>query len=129
MNEDNARTYLLAKPEAAEDYPFGPDVAVFKVLGKMFATLADDAGTPNMNLKCDPNEAQMLRDVFPSVVPGYHMNKDHWNTIILDGTVPAGEIERMIDNSYSLVVRKMKKADRVFLETRYPEDKLYKTRR
>ena len=68
----------------------------------------------------------MLRDVFPAVLPGYHMNKAHWNTIVLDGTVPAGEIERMIDNSYTLVVKKLRKVERHVLETRYGEDLLYR---
>ena len=125
LDYEEARAYLLGKPEATEDFPFYPDVPVFKVMSKMFATLGYDAGVPRMNLKCDPFEAQMLRDVFPSVLPGYHMNKAHWNTIVLDGTVPAGEIERMIDNSYSLVVRKMPKKDRLSLETRYSEQELY----
>ena len=64
-----------------------------------------------MNLKCDPNEAVMLRDIFPAVIPGYHMNKRLWNTIILDGSIPQGEIERMMDNSFKLVVSKMSKKD------------------
>jgi len=111
--------YLLAKPKTIEDYPFGPDVAVYKVVGKMFATLAigkdkaDDGEIKHwwMNLKCEPAEASMLRDIFPAVIPGYHMNKAHWNTVILDGSIPKGEIERMIDNSYMLVVSKMTKKE------------------
>ncbi|MFT6754084.1 MAG: putative DNA-binding protein (MmcQ/YjbR family), partial [Candidatus Azotimanducaceae bacterium] len=90
---------------------------VFKVKNKMFATLGEHDGQWNMNLKCDPHEALMLRDVFPSVLPGYHMNKAHWNTIVLDNTIPSGEIERMIDSSYALVVTGMTKADRRSLET------------
>jgi predicted DNA-binding protein (MmcQ/YjbR family) len=109
--------YLLSKPESFEDYPFRLDVAVFKVKNKMFATLGEHDGQWNMNLKCDPHEALMLRDVFPSVLPGYHMNKAHWNTIVLDNTIPFGEIERMIDSSYALVVTGMTKADRRSLET------------
>ena len=103
--------YLLNKPETIEDFPFGADVSVFKVKGKMFATLAwgQDKSHFWMNLKCDPDEALALRDIFPSVIPGYHMNKTHWNTVILDGSVPTGEIERMIDNSFILVVKKMPK--------------------
>jgi len=113
MDDSEARNYLLAKPKTTEDYPFGPDVAVFKVKQKMFATLAlGKMGKGSqwwMNLKCDPDEAVMLRDIFPSVIPGYHMNKLHWNTIILDGSIPKGEIERMMDNSFMLVVSKMTK--------------------
>jgi predicted DNA-binding protein (MmcQ/YjbR family) len=116
--------YLLAKPEATLDYPFGVDIKVFKVKNKMFATLAigkmgkgdsksdsSENGYWWMNLKCDPDEAVMLRDIFPSVFPGYHMNKRLWNTIILDGSIPQGEIERMIDNSFMLVVSNMTKKD------------------
>lgn len=121
MDYKKIRTYFLRKPEAIEDFPFGPDVAVFKLLGKMFATLSyGDNGVANTNLKCDPFEVQMLRDVFESVVPGYHMNKAHWNTVILDGSIPEGEIERMIDNSYALVAKKLKRSERNYLETRYP---------
>jgi len=72
-----------------------------------------------MNLKCDPAEAFILRDIFESVKPGYHMNKAHWNTVILDQSIPQGEIERMIDNSYSLVFKGLKKAERTRLETLY----------
>lgn len=109
MNEQDIRTYLLDRPRSEETYPFGPDVAVFKVAGKMFATLAQEDGEGRMNLKCDPHEALMLRDMFTAVLPGYHMNKLHWNTIKLNGTVPNGELCRMIDNSYMLVVEKLPK--------------------
>ncbi|WP_158769498.1 MmcQ/YjbR family DNA-binding protein [Paraglaciecola sp. L1A13] len=132
----DARQWLLDFPETAEDFPFGPDVAVFKVKGKMYATLAiaiigkkskqaqsvkspviaNDAGPVHecrMNLKCDPQEAIMLRDVFNAVMPGYHMNKQHWNTVKLDGSLPQGELKRMIDNSYMLVVNKLLKKDQV----------------
>ena len=122
MNEVDVRTYMLAKPETAQDFPFGPEVEVYKVKEKMFATLALGTGNEKdtgskmaghycMNLKCDPEEAEMLRDIFPSVIPGYHMNKKLWNTIILDDSIPQGEIERMIDNSFMLVVSKMTKKD------------------
>lgn len=120
-----AKRYVLGKPEAIEDYPFGPDVAVFKVKNKMFATVARSGDIWAMNLKCDPVEAQMLRDVFEAVIPGYHMNKAHWNTIIFDGSIPPGEIERMIDNSYALVVRGLKKIEIRQLETRYSDIELY----
>lgn len=114
-----AHHYLLAKPEATVGQPFGEGVDVYKVKGKMFATLSlgkmgKGKGEQQdwwMNLKCDPDEAVMLRDIFPSVIPGYHMNKAQWNTVILDGSIPKGEIERMIDNSFTLVVSKMFKKD------------------
>ncbi len=126
MNYQQANKYLLSCPESIEDYPFGPDVAVFKVRGKMFATLAMNGELANMNLKCDPDEAFQLRDVFDAVIPGYHMNKMHWNTIILDGSIPVDEIERMIDRSYGLVVKGLRKADRLALETLYGADKIYR---
>ena len=111
------KTYLMDKPETIEDFPFGPEVSVFKVKGKMFATLAWGQDKENywLNLKCDPDEALALRDIFPSVIAGYHMNKKHWNTVILDDSVPQGEIERMIDNSFMLVVNKMPKRDQISL--------------
>lgn len=119
MNYKKAMKYLLAKPETIEDYPFGPDVMVPKVKGKMFATLGTEKGIARINLKCDPDEAQALRDIFDSVIPGYHMNKKHWNTVILDGSVPQGEIERMIDNSYLLVIRSLTKAQREALAIKH----------
>ena len=127
MDHDSAATYLLSRPEAWLDFPFGPDVYVYKIHKKMFATLAGNDGAANMNLKCDPEQALALRDIFPSVQPGYHMNKTHWNTLVLDGSIPNGEIERMIDHSYSLVVRSLKKADRSALEIRYGTHELYKS--
>ncbi len=122
LTEKQAEEYLLNKPETCIDYPFGDDVKVFKVKNKMFATLSLGKGTEKhagdkitghycINLKCDPEEAVMLRDIFSAVIPGYHMNKRLWNTIILDGSIPQGEIERMIDNSFKLVVSKMTKKD------------------
>ena len=115
MNYESAKAYLLSQPEAVEDYPFGPEAAVFKVRNKMFALLMEAKGQASINLKCDPDEALALRDIFPAVTPGYHMNKKHWNTVQLDGSVPNGEIERMIDNSYLLVINSMPKAKRPLL--------------
>lgn len=126
MDYQSARDYLLSRPEASEDHPFGPDVWVAKVRGRMFATLAEADGQARMNLKCDPEEALMLRDVFDAVTPGYHMNKAHWNTVRLDGSIPAPELERMMDRSYALVVRKLPKAERVALEVRYGRETLYR---
>mgnify|MGYP001139574516 CR=1 FL=1 len=121
MDYQSARNYLLSKPEALEDFPFGRDVAVFKVKSKMFATLSTDQDVAQMNLKCDPDEAFALRDMFAAVIPGYHMNKKHWNTVILDRSIPANEIQRMIDRSFCLVVKGLKKADRQYLELHHPE--------
>lgn len=125
--EEEFKTYLLSKPESYEDYPFGADVAVMKIHDKMFATYAQASdGLMRINLKCDPDEALALRDVFESVVPGHHMNKKHWNTVILDGSIPNAEIERMIDRSYGLVVKGLKKPLRRSLEIKYGEDALYR---
>ncbi|QIZ76952.1 MmcQ/YjbR family DNA-binding protein [Ferrimonas lipolytica] len=111
MKHQQCQHYLLAKPETTESNPFGPEVAVFKVANKMFATLSCKRDKQHwwMNLKCDPDEALALRDIFTAVIPGYHMNKKHWNSIILDGSIPTGEIQRMIDNSYLLVVHSLPK--------------------
>ena len=112
---EQARAYLLGKPEAFEDYPFYPDILVAKVRTRMFATLSEQKGIAQMNLKCDPDEALALRDIFASVRPGYHMNKKHWNTVLLDGTIPDSEIHRMIDNSYRLVVMNLPRLQRTAL--------------
>jgi predicted DNA-binding protein (MmcQ/YjbR family) len=115
MNYARTKDYLLSQPEAVEDYPFGPEAAVFKVRNKMFGLLMESKGQATINLKCDPDEALALRDIFPAITPGYHMNKKHWNTVQLDGSVPSGEIERMIDNSYLLVINGMPRAKRPLL--------------
>jgi len=125
MNEVETKKYLMTKPEALEDFPFGPNSAVFKVSGKLFAILGFREESFQLNLKCDPHEALALRDIFPAVIPGYHMNKKHWNTVILNGSVPNGELCRMIDRSYALVVKSLKKAERRTLEIKYGEDVLY----
>lgn len=122
MNQEQVESYLLSKLETTMYFPFGDDVKVFRVKNKMFATLALGKGNEKdtdgkmaghycINLKCDPDEAIMLRDIFSAVIPGYHMNKAQWNTVILDGSIPPGEIERMMDNSYMLVVSKMTKKE------------------
>lgn len=125
MNYDQVKSYLLSKPEAIEDYPFYPDVAVFKVKDKMYATLSDDNGVARMNLKCDPEQALALRFFFDAVTPGYHMNKKHWNTVMLDGDVKDYDLQRMIDHSYALVVKGLKKSQRTALELSYGLETLY----
>ncbi|ARU58252.1 hypothetical protein OLMES_4236 [Oleiphilus messinensis] len=125
MDYVQAKEYCLNKPAAREDHPFGPEVTVFKVKEKMFGTLSENEGVGQMNLKCDPQQALMLRDIFESVMPGYHMNKKHWNTVILDGSIPIGELQRMIDHSYTLVVKGLKKTERQALELRFPAKELY----
>lgn len=111
MDRQGLYDYIMGKKGAFEDRPFGPDTAVFKVMGKMFALIPD--GKPlQMNLKCDPDEAVFLRQMYAAVQPGYHMNKRHWNTVTVDGTIPDEEIRQMVDSSYNLVVKGLKKADR-----------------
>jgi predicted DNA-binding protein (MmcQ/YjbR family) len=128
MDFDAARAYLRERPEAVEDFPFGPDVYVYKIRARMFATLAVEHGVARMNLKCDPDEAQFLRDTFAAVRPGYHMNKTHWNTVLLDDSIPRGEIERMIDRSYALVVAKLPRAARRGLTVRHGSDAIDRDR-
>lgn len=100
----------MHKKGAIEDRPFGPETAVFKIMGKMFGLIGD--GEPlAVNLKCDPDEAIFLRQMYTAVQPGYHMNKRHWNTVTIDGTIPDEEIRQMVDASYNLVVKSLKKAD------------------
>jgi predicted DNA-binding protein (MmcQ/YjbR family) len=112
MNAENFRAHCLAKKGATEGTPFGPDNIVFKVGGKMFALLALDEVPTRVNLKCDPDLALELRDRYEQVEPGYHMNKKHWNTVVLDGVIPDPEVRRMIDHSYELVVESLPKAKR-----------------
>ncbi|MFV2197059.1 MmcQ/YjbR family DNA-binding protein [Nocardiopsis sp. LOL_012] len=100
-------------PETSESEPFGPGGLVYKVAGqKMFALLMDRKAGPAANLKCDPALALELRDQFPAVTPGYHMSKRHWNTVLLDGTVPDDELVEMLRHSYVLVARSLRRADR-----------------
>ena len=106
------RDYCLIKPGASEETPFGPDVLVFKVGGKMFALAALDAVPTTVNLKCHPDLALDLRDRYEQVKPGYHMNKKHWNTVEIEGGIPAVELRKMIDHSYQLVVESLPKATR-----------------
>jgi predicted DNA-binding protein (MmcQ/YjbR family) len=125
LNFDQAQKYILAKPEALLDFPFGDDVSVFKIRNKMFALLSLQGEQVWLNLKCDPDRALALRDIFEGVKPGYHMNKKHWNTVVLDGSIPAGEVERMIDHSYGLVVSRLPKKLRLSLEIKYEKSRLY----
>lgn len=120
MYLETLRNHLLAKPGTSEGLPFGPQALVFKVLDKMFAIIALDETPPWVTLKCDPDRALLLRDRYDAVRPGYHTNKKHWNTIVLNGTVPDPELLDLADHSYDLVVSGMKKADRALLEEPQP---------
>jgi len=104
------REYCLSKPRATEGTPFGPDVLVFKVGGKMFALAALDEVPTTVNLKCDPDLALDLRDRYEQVTPGYHMNKKHWNTVEIETGIPDGDLRKMIDHSYDLVANSLPKS-------------------
>jgi predicted DNA-binding protein (MmcQ/YjbR family) len=112
MKLEELRSYLLEKKSATEETPFGPEALVYKVMDKMFALVAWEADPLTISLKCEPGEALFLRDLYPAVRPGYHMNKKHWNTVTLDGSIPENEVRGMIDDSYELVVRSLTRADR-----------------
>jgi predicted DNA-binding protein (MmcQ/YjbR family) len=107
MDLDAIREYCLSKPATEETLPFGPDVLVFKVSGKMFLLLPLDTEDLQFNAKCDPEEAEELRERYPCVQPGYHMNKKHWNTITVDGSVSSAQLKKWIDQSYELVVKSL----------------------
>lgn len=112
MNIEQLRDYCLAKRGVTEEFPFDETTLVFKVLGKMFALTSLTRLPTAVNLKCDPVRALELRDQYEAVEPGYHMNKKHWNTITLKSDVSSPELRELIDHSYALVVKGMKKADR-----------------
>lgn len=101
-----------AKRGAVEDYPFGDDVAVFKVAGKMFALVSLGPAPGSVSLKCDPGLAADLRGRYAAITAGYHLNKRHWNTVRLDGSVPDEELLELVDHSYDLVVTHLTKAQR-----------------
>ena len=115
MTRDELIDLCLGYPGAAEDYPFGDGVAVFRVAGKMFALVPLAAEPACVNLKCDPAWALELRAAHTSVRPGYHQDKRHWNTVDLDGTVGDDEIREMLDHSYQLVVSRLTRAQRAGL--------------
>ena len=98
------RTFLKKFPATTEETPFHPDNWVYKVAGKMFATLSPKLDPPTMNLKCDPDEAPRLREAHDAIVPGYHMNKRHWNTVHLDGSLDEAFVRGLVHDSFELVV-------------------------
>ena len=106
-----------AKPGSAEDYPFGDEVAVFKVAGKMFALVTLGPALGSVSLKCDPDLAAGLRRRHAAITAGYHLNKRHWNTVELDGSVPEDELLDLIDHSYELVVARLSRAERDVMNT------------
>ncbi len=111
MNIESLREYCLTKKFVTEEFPFDATTLVFKVCGKMFA-LTNLDGDLSINIKCDPDKAIELRERFPSVQPGYHMSKIHWNTVYIDGSIPDKLIMEWIDDSYNLIVSKLPKKER-----------------
>ena len=103
MNIETLREYCISKPGATEGFPFGDDTLVFKIKGKIFLLVGLDNEVLQFNVKCDPEKALELRENYPCVIPGYHMNKKHWNTIIVDGSVSNKFLTEWIDHSYNLV--------------------------
>jgi len=106
MNIEEFREYCLSKKSVTESFPFDETTLVFKVAGKMFA-LTDTHDDFSINLKCDPEKAIELRERYPVVIPGYHMNKKHWNTVNIDGSIPNDLVYQWIDDSYNLIVKKL----------------------
>ena len=112
MNLEQLENFLLSKQGATKEFPFGDDVAVFKVKNKMFALYGFEQNIIRLNIKCDPNDAVAYREIYECVIPGYHMNKKHWNTVILDGTMDDENLKIMIDDSYDLIVNKLTKKEK-----------------
>jgi predicted DNA-binding protein (MmcQ/YjbR family) len=112
MSPAELRDHCLSFTGAEETFPFGPETSVFKVAGKMFALSQLAAGSLRVSLKCEPALAEALRETHPAVIPGYHLNKRHWNTVILDGSLPDETIRDMIEDSYDIVASKLPRADR-----------------
>lgn len=112
MDIETIRDYCLAKKEVEEGFPFGETTLVFKVRGKIFLLAGLENPVLQFNVKCDPEKAIEWREQFAAVQPGYHMNKKMWNTVVVDGSIPARIIRQMIDDSYQLVVMSLPKKSR-----------------
>jgi predicted DNA-binding protein (MmcQ/YjbR family) len=117
MNLESLRDFCLALPGVTEDLPFGPDTLVFKVKGKVFLLTPLDTDAAQFNVKCDPEKAEELRATYPDVLPGYHMNKKHWNTVHVNGSIPAEKLFSWIRDSYDLIVASLPKKDQAELAT------------
>jgi len=115
MHVEQFRNYCLKKKGVTEEFPFGPETLVYKVMGKLFALTGID-NFESINLKCDPEEAVLLREKYDAILPGYHMNKKHWNTVMLDGSLTDKLVYKLIDDSYSLVAAGLTRADKKILE-------------
>lgn len=115
MERQDLEHFLLTLKGAGSSYPFGPDVLVFKVMGKMFALTSAHEGVPNVTLKCIPFDGEILAEQFEAIAPGYHMNKRHWITISLTGEISAAMLQDLASKSYELVVKKLTKAQKLEL--------------
>ena len=104
MDLSAACDLCLSFPHAESGTPFGPEVLVFKVGGKLFALTSPEEFPPRLNLKCNPDRAVVLREEYDAITPGFHMNKRHWNTVRLDGSIPASLVRELVRHSYDLVV-------------------------
>jgi predicted DNA-binding protein (MmcQ/YjbR family) len=117
VTPEELRAFCLSFNAAVEDFPFNPDTSVFKVCGKMFALASLDARPLTVNLKCDPDDAIRLRAEYEGlIVPGWHMNKRHWNTVTADGALPDRLVRELVEDSYDLVVAGLPRADRLRLD-------------
>ena len=116
MNDEKLENYLLSKGASKKEFPFDKVTAVYKVMNKMFALVGHKEGHININLKSLPEDALGYREIYKCVIPGYHMNKKHWNTIILDGEMSDEILGDMIDESYDLVVQKLTRKEKALLE-------------
>ncbi|WP_367041769.1 MmcQ/YjbR family DNA-binding protein [Streptomyces sp. Je 1-332] len=116
MTPQQLRAFCLSFNDVVEEFPFGPEASVFKVAGKMFALSSLDAVPLTVNLKCDPDLAVQLREAHPEIVPGWHMNKRHWNTVSLAGELPDQQVRELVEDSYDLVVAGLPKAERLRLD-------------
>ena len=116
MDIDTLKTHALSKPAATQDFPFDDVTLALRVKGKIFVLVPLDASPLSANLKCDPTWAEILRQTYPAVKPGWHMNKRHWNTVVFDGSISDEEILEMIDHAYEQVVKGLPKKDQEALQ-------------
>lgn len=109
MNVETLREYCLSKKAVTEDFPFGESTLVFRVKNKIFLLVSLDSSPLQFNAKCEPNKAIELREQYDAIQPGYHMNKKHWNTVVIDGSISTVLIKEMINDSYDLIAQSLPK--------------------
>lgn len=120
MNIEEIREYCISKPGVTEGFPFDESTLVFKVMNKIYALVGLERIPLFINLKCDPERAIELRELYEDIQPGYHMNKQQWNSVYFTGSIPKNLIQELIDHSYELVVKGLKKKDREALDSIEP---------